>query len=109
VMSQFKKLQSDLRHRGQAKPKHLMHLIRLLLAGITTLREGFVPVHVGEHREKLLAIKRGETTLGEVEAWRQSLHREFDAAFSATALPDRPDYQAANDLLIAARREMVSP
>ena len=107
VMSQFKKLQSDLRLRGAAKPKHLMHLIRLLLAGITALREGVVPVHVGEHRNRLLAIKRGEVPFDEVEAWRQELHRQFDAAFEATTLPDRPDYQQANALLIDARRGMV--
>lgn len=107
VMSQFKKLQTDLRNRGVAKPKHLMHLIRLLLAGITTLREGFVPVEVGEHRERLLAIKHGEASLDDVESWRRDLHREFDAAFETTALPDRPDYAAVNALLIEARRSMV--
>ena len=107
VMSQFKKLQSDLRHRGEAKPKHLMHLIRLLLAGIATLREGRVPVHVGEHRDRLLAIKRGEVSFEEVEAWRLSLHKAFEAAFASTTLPDRPNYSAANDLLIMARRSMV--
>ena len=109
VMSQFKKLQGDLRRHGRAKPKHLMHLIRLLLAGITTLREGVVPVHVGEHHDRLMAIKRGEVAFDEVEAWRQSLHRQFDAAFESTTLPDRPDYAAANALLIDARRGMVRP
>lgn len=33
VMSQFKKLSADLRNQGQVKWKHVMHLIRLLLAG----------------------------------------------------------------------------
>lgn len=107
VMSQFKKMQADLRQHGQAKPKHLMHLIRLLLAGITTLREGYVPVHVGAHRDRLLAIKRGEMAVEEVELWRQALHREFDAAYASTRLPDRPDYHAANALLIDARRSVV--
>lgn len=107
VMSQFKKLQTILRQRGSARPKHLMHLIRLLLAGIGTLRDGVVPVHVGEHREKLLSIKRGEMVFDEVEVWRQQLHKQFDAAFENTQLPDRPDYRRANDLLIAARRRMI--
>ena len=107
VMSQFKKLQSDLRNRGEAKPKHMMHLIRLLLAGIATLRDGVVPVHVGEHRTALLAIKRGEMRFAEVDVWRQALHKEFDDAFTSTPLPDRPDYAAANALLIDARRSMV--
>ena len=107
VASQFKKLQADVRQRGVAKPKHLMHLIRLLLAGVTTLRDGVVPVHVGEHRDRLQAIRKGEMNFDEVEHWRQQLHREFDAAFEHTTLPDQPDYARANALLIDARRSRV--
>ena len=107
VLSQFKKLQGDLRNKGQVKWKHVMHLVRLLLAGVTVLREGFVPVRVEEHRDKLLAIKRGEAPFGEVEAWRLDLHRQFDAAAESTKLPDRPDYQRVNAFLVRARRSMV--
>src|SRR4051812_12222478 len=104
VTSQFKKLQADLRNKGAVKWKHVMHLIRLLLAGITSLREGVVPVHVGPHRDRLLSIKRGEVPIDEIERWRIELHKEFDAAFKTTSLPDRPDYAAANALLLRARR-----
>ena len=108
VLSQFKKLQSDLRNKGAVKWKHVMHLIRLLISGVTVLREGHVPVRVGEeHRERLLAIKRGEVPFEEVEAWRLALHREFDEAAQATTLPDRPDYEKANALLLKARRGAV--
>ena len=34
VLSQFKKLEQDLRNHGQLRWKHVMHLIRLLLSGI---------------------------------------------------------------------------
>ena len=64
VLSQFKKMQADLRNQGQVKWKHVMHLIRLLLSGISIMREGFVPVRVEEHREKLLAIRRGRDAVG---------------------------------------------
>ena len=57
VLSQFKKMQADIRNKGQVKWKHVMHLIRLLLSGISIMREGFVPVRVDEYREKLLAIR----------------------------------------------------
>lgn len=107
VLSQFKKLQADLRNHGQVKWKHVMHLIRLLLAGVTTLREGFVPVDAGEHREALLAIKRGELAFEEVEKWRLFLHREFDDAAEKTKLPERPDYEKANALLLKARRSAI--
>ncbi len=107
VLSQFKKLEQDLRARGRIRWKHAMHLIRLLLAGVTVLREGFVPVRVEQHREELLAIRDGRTPWEQVDAWRLALHKEFDAAYAATKLPDRPDYQAANAFLVRARRSMV--
>jgi uncharacterized protein len=107
VLSQFKKLEGDLRNRGELKWKHAMHLIRLLLSGVTALREGRVQVHVGEHRESLLSIRRGETPWTEVNEWRLRLHREFDAAYASTTLPERPDYERVNAFLIRARRSMV--
>ena len=108
VMSQFKRIQADLRSQGKVKPKHVMHLIRLLLSGIHVLREGFVPVDVGGHRAQLLAIKSGEMPWDDVEAWRLSLHRDFDGALEHTNLPERPDYERANEFLVKARRLAVS-
>ncbi len=108
VMSQFKKMEQDIRTKGEVKWKHVMHLIRLLLSGITVLKKGFVPVRVEEHRQQLLAIRRGEVSWEEVNALRLSLHQEFDTAFAATDLPERPDYERANAFLIKARTSMVS-
>ena len=108
VMSQFKKLEQDLRSKGAIKWKHAMHLIRLLLSGVTTLREGYVPVRVGEHRERLLAIRRGEMDWAEVNEWRLHLHKEFDAALARTPLAERPDYERANEFLIRARAAAVA-
>ena len=107
VMSQFKRLEQDLRTTGTLKWKHAMHLVRLLLAGVAGLREGAIPVHVGEARERLLAVKRGELAWPEVDEWRLALHREFDRALETTRLPDRPDYAAANAFLVRARRSAV--
>lgn len=108
VMSQFKKMQADIRNQGQVKWKHVMHLIRLLISGISVLREGFVPVRVDDHRDHLLAIKRGEMPWEETENWRLSLHAEFDKALADTKLPERPDYEKANEFLIKARRAALS-
>jgi hypothetical protein len=106
-MSQFKKLEQDLRNQGAIKWKHAMHLIRLLMSGVKTLTEGVVPVRVVEQRELLLAIRRGEMPWAEVNNLRLSLHKEFDAALAQTSLPERPDYEQANAFLIKARREMA--
>ncbi len=104
VMSQFKRMQADLRNQGRIKPKHVMHLIRLLLSGIQVLRNGFVPVDVGSHRERLLAIKREELPWEEIEAWRKELHKEFDRVLEESDLPGRPNYERANEFLLRARR-----
>ena len=104
VLSQFKKMQADIRNHGSVKWKHVMHLMRLLLSGITALRERYVALDVGEHREQLRAIKRGEVSWDEIDRWRIRLHQEFDAAYLQTALPERPDYRAVNAFLIRARR-----
>lgn len=108
VISQFKKLAQDLRNRGEVRWKHAMHLIRLLHGGIAALQSGQIVVDVGAHREKLLAIRRGEVSWDEVEAMRRGLHEEFEAAFQTTRLPERPDYERVDVFLIRARRSMVS-
>jgi len=107
VMSQFKKLEQDLRNQGEIKWKHAMHLIRLLLQGIEILREANLNVRVEENREKLLTIKSGEIDWSEVNDWRLRLHKEFEKAFAETKLPERPDYERVNEFLIKARKRMV--
>lgn len=105
ALSQFKKIEQDLRNHGDVRWKHAMHLMRLLLTGAATLREGRVPVRVEAERERLLAIKRGELEWAEVDAWRKELHRDFELALSETKLPERPDYEVANGFLVRARRK----
>src|SRR5437773_4098080 len=108
AMSQFKKIEQDIRNHGEVRWKHAMHLLRLLLTGAATLREGRVPVRVEAHRDRLLVVKRGEMAWPEVDAWRKDLHRDFERAVAETKLPERPDYEAANRFLIKARREMAN-
>jgi uncharacterized protein len=108
VMSQFKKMQTDIRNQGQVKWKHVMHLIRLLISGINVLGHGTVSVRVDEHREQLLAVKSGEVPWEDTEKWRLALHKEFDSALDQTKLPERPDYERANAFLVQARRAALS-
>jgi predicted nucleotidyltransferase len=107
VISQFKKLGQDLRNKGAIRWKHAMHLVRLLLSGITILTEGEVPVRVGRHRDRPLAIRRGGVSWPEVNEWRKELHREFDAAWAKTKLPEHSDYDRVNAFLVKARRSKI--
>ena len=108
VLSQFKRMQAHVRNHGKVKWKHVMHLIRLLLAGTQALKEGAVPVRVEEQRDALLSIKRGQMPWEEVDAWRKELHRKFDKAFECTSLPDRPDHERVNQFLIGVRQWAAS-
>jgi hypothetical protein len=67
-----------------------------------------VSVKVDEHRERLLTIKRGELPWEDVEAWRLSLHAEFDRAHTETRLPERPDYARVDAFLLKARRAALA-
>lgn len=104
VMSQFKVMQRS-RERGTGfRAKHAMHLIRLLLSGLSILEHGQVPVLVQEHKDALLRIKRGEMPWEEIDAWRLKVHAQFDRAFEASSLPQKPDYQTINAFVVRARR-----
>lgn len=107
ALSQFKKIEQDLRNLGEIRWKHAMHLLRLLLTGAATLREGQVPVRVASERDRLLAVKRGELSWEKVNEWRKELHHDFELALASTHLPERPDYQKVNSFLVQARKEMA--
>lgn len=87
--------------------KPVMHLLRLLLSGTHLLQTGELVLDVGEQRERLLAIKRGEWTWEEVQRWHAQLQAQFEQAAQHSPLPEQPDVRAVEDWLIRARREAV--
>ena len=107
VISQFKRMQADLRNHGQFKWKQVMHLIRLQLTGIELLRSGRLQVDVGQHRSRLMAIRLGEVPWQEIEKEHQQLNLEVRKAYEVCSLPPRPDYQRANRILLNARRAVA--
>jgi uncharacterized protein len=108
VLSQFKKLEADFRRDGAPKWKHVMHLIRLLLAAHSLLLEAKLIVDVGPHRDRLLAVKRGELSWEEVERWRLGLHEDLDNALRRTVLPATPDVTRVDSWLRSVRRRNIS-
>ncbi|NUP02293.1 MAG: nucleotidyltransferase [Nonomuraea sp.] len=85
------------------KWKQAMHMVRLLLSGLHLVRHGEPLVRVEEHRERLLAIRRGELPWAEVDAWRAELAAEL--AGTPAVLPERPDRDRVEDFLIGVRKE----
>ena len=108
VQGQFGRIEADLRRHGEIRWKHAMHLLRLLISGTRLLQTGEVMVDVGEYREALLQVRRGEVPWAEVERWRLALHADFEKAYARTPLPERPDYAAVERWLLRARRASVA-
>ncbi|MFC5852334.1 DNA polymerase beta superfamily protein [Streptomyces chlorus] len=101
---QRRKLEADVRVHGAPRWKHAMHLLRLLASARDVLRTGVLTIDVGERREPLLAVKRGEVSWSEVEARMARLEREAGEALHHTPLPAQPDRRRVEDFLVRARR-----
>ncbi|MDI3419003.1 nucleotidyltransferase domain-containing protein [Streptomyces luteolus] len=104
ALGQRKKLDADVRAHGAPRWKHAMHLLRLLMSCRDLLRTGELVVDVGDARDQLLAVKRGEVPWDEVEARMQRLAEEAEAAASGSPLPAEPDTARVADFLYRVRR-----
>lgn len=107
VLSQFRKLETDLRQTGAPKWKHVMHLLRLLLSAQELLSKGRLMVDVGPHRDRLLAVRRGEQSWEDVERWRLDLHHRIDDALAHSPLPAVPDVDRVDAWLRSVRLRSV--
>ncbi|MFC8510900.1 DNA polymerase beta superfamily protein [Streptomyces sp. NPDC057411] len=104
---QRRKLEADVRQYGAPRWKHAMHLLRLLTSCRDLLRSGELRIDVGEERERLLAVKRGEASWQEVESWMTRLQDEADAARDTSPLPAAPDHARVEDFLVRARKSAL--
>ncbi|MEV6754111.1 nucleotidyltransferase domain-containing protein [Streptomyces sp. NPDC051214] len=104
ALGQHKKLEADVRLHGAPRWKYAMHLLRLLTSCRDLLRTGRLTIDVGDEREPLLAVKRGEVSWAEVESRMRRLAAEADSAATRTPLPAEPDRERVADFLFRARR-----
>jgi len=84
--------------------KNASHLIRLLRMGAEFMATGELQVYRTADAEELMAIKRGEWTLEQVKTEAERLFAEFDAARDRSPLPEEPDAEHANALLMNLQR-----
>ncbi|MGC5412803.1 nucleotidyltransferase, partial [Streptomyces sp. DT225] len=91
ALAQRRKLEADVRQYGAPRWKHAMHLLRLLASCRDLLRTGELTIEVGEAREALLAVRRGEVPWPEVERRMTRLATENDEAADTSPLPAEPD------------------
>ncbi|WP_328899501.1 MULTISPECIES: DNA polymerase beta superfamily protein [unclassified Streptomyces] len=104
ALAQRRKLEADVRVHGAPRWKHAMHLLRLLASCRDLLRTGELTIEVGEAREALLAVRRGEVPWPEVERRMTRLAAENDEATGASPLPAGPDRARVEDFLVRTRR-----
>ncbi|MFE7857557.1 DNA polymerase beta superfamily protein [Streptomyces sp. NPDC057403] len=104
ALGQRRKLEADVRVHGAPRWKHAMHLLRLLTSSRDLLRTGVLTIDVGELREPLLAVKRGEVPWPEVESWMCRLADEAEEAAHRSPLPEEPDRRRVEDFLVRVRR-----
>ncbi len=79
--------------------KHALHLLRLYRMGIEILREGVVRVKRPD-AAWLISVKEGRYTYPELRELVAGLQKELVEAERMTSLPDRPDAEAIDNLLI---------
>ncbi|MGW7268112.1 nucleotidyltransferase domain-containing protein [Streptomyces sp. NPDC054842] len=104
ALGQHRKLEADVRRHGAPRWKHAMHLLRLLMSSRDLLRTGALTIDVGDQREPLLAVKRGEISWSRFETWMSRLSGEADEAAGRSPLPAEPDRARVEDFLVRARR-----
>ncbi|MFJ4964959.1 putative nucleotidyltransferase [Streptomyces sp. ADI96-02] len=99
-----RKLEAQVRQHGAPRWKDAAHLLRLLASCRDLLRTGELRVEVGDAREDLLAVRRGEVAWREVERRADRLAEENDRAAERSPLPPGPDLPAVEDFLVRTRR-----
>jgi hypothetical protein len=97
---QLNRVEARRRRTGETNHKQAMHMLRLLLAGAHVLRTGDVLVDVTAHRDRLLAVRAGTEPY---EPWAQDLLADLARAAAETRLPERPDREKIDALLIGVR------
>ena len=93
----------------ELRPKNGYNLLRLVHLAIGWLKEGRPTFEVtGAIRERLLAIKQGAVPLEEVLAEAEVLSNHLEVARDASALPEQPDFGAADALLRRIAEEVAA-
>lgn len=82
--------------------KNAAHLIRLLRMGVEYLNYGVITVdRTNIDAVELLHIKKGEATLEDIRHLANIWNDKLQKAFEESKLPEKPDFEAANNLCSA--------
>ena len=89
-------------HGKKYDSKNMMHVFRLLLMAKEIAVEGKINVFRSD-REFLLSIKEGKFDYDELVQKATALKEELPLLYQQSNLPDEPDVESINELLIKMR------
>ena len=99
--------ENTVQHGKNYDAKNMLHVFRLLQMAEEIALTG--QLHVRRpNRDFLLQIRRGEFEYEALVEEAETLVTRVEAAFAASSLPEAPDKQAAEQLLIRVRREFYA-
>lgn len=102
VVKDYDKLQQRNRKKDDLHlNKHAMHLVRLLMTGIDILEGNGIRTYRTHERDLLLDIRHGCYTYDQLFEMADDYDARFHAAAQKTQLPDEPQYDKVQDLMIA--------
>lgn len=101
-----------LNHRNNKKDtlhllKHSMHLIRLLKMGTEILEGKGINTYREEDRELLLDIRNGKYSYDQIFEMVDKYEGNFKYAAKYTLLPDKPDYNKINELVMEINKGVI--
>ena len=103
-MRNEQRYQTNTEHGRGYDSKNLMHTLRLLDMAEEIAREGVIRVR-RPNREFLLRVRNGEFGYDELVARAEEQMGRVEAAFKSSGLPDAPDRERVNALLVEMRGE----
>ncbi len=97
--------ENNIQHGKNYDSKNMMHTFRLLDMAEEILKEG--KIHVKrENREELLKIRNGEWLYDELIEMANSKMKAVEKAFELSSLPEKPNLEKIEQLLIQVREEI---
>ncbi len=96
-----------LQHGKSYDAKNMMHVFRLLDMA-QEIAEGKGVLTKRPNRELLLSIRSGQFEYNELLQRAQNKLKDIEITFEQSSLPERPDLQVINDLLIKMRKAFYS-
>ena len=85
--------------------KNLMHTLRLLDQATEIAREGIITLP-RPNADWLKQVKRGDYSYEDLLKIADDKHAEMKAAYAGCSLPEQPNYERSNELLLEIRNEL---